>query len=188
MRTANPPTTLTLAYEAKEPTRHKNMTFDSDSYPILVDSGASYCITNNIKDFIDTPIDRGRKIKGYTNIETKTLTGTIRWDIEDNNARVHTFIIPNTSYDKNAEMRILSPQHLAQAKHDLKGTSSTTYGDKTVLRWDNKQYMKTFPICPIGTRNVGIMMSAGGNKRFLSKNIKTRNSRTNNSLYLYNHN
>jgi hypothetical protein len=34
-----------------------------------------------------------------------------------------------------------------------------------VLKWNKKQYRKSFPICSKGTRNVGIMMSAAGNQK-----------------------
>jgi hypothetical protein len=35
-----------------------------------------------------------------------------------------------------------------------------------VLKWKKKNYRKSFPICPRNTKNVGIMMSAAGNKQY----------------------
>jgi hypothetical protein len=45
-----------LAYKAKSKRKKDpkdDLTFDSDSYQIMVDNGASYSISNNIDDFIE---------------------------------------------------------------------------------------------------------------------------------------
>jgi hypothetical protein len=52
--------TSTLAYTATPINIHKEGThFDSDSFPIMVDNGASYCISNNLSDFITPPTEKG---------------------------------------------------------------------------------------------------------------------------------
>ena len=43
---------------------HDCMVFDTDSIPILIDSGASYCMTNDQRDFIDNPIPITTNIQG----------------------------------------------------------------------------------------------------------------------------
>lgn len=48
--------------------------YDSDSYNIGIDDHASYCLTNSLKDFIDTPISvkvRVKVIKGTYNVLRK---------------------------------------------------------------------------------------------------------------------
>ena len=144
-----------------------NLTFDSDSYPILVDSGASYTISNDINDFIKPPKESNIRIKGYNGSYSKTKVGTVKWNIQDDNGKVHSITLPGTYYVPDAEIRMLSPQHWAQVTNDIRGTSSTTFGDIMVLRWNKLKYQKIIPICPKGTNNVGIMSSPAGIKKYL---------------------
>ena len=159
-----------FAYEAtsnQNKNNHKNnIVFDSDSYPIMVDNGASYSITNDLKDFIEPPIQKGIKINGFNGSKTPARTGTVQWKILDDKGRPHTITLPGTNYVPTAEIRMLSPQHWSQATNDLRGTLCTTYGDLMVLKWNKKKYRKSFPICPRNTRNVGMMMSAAGNEQY----------------------
>ena len=68
-----------LAYKAKS--KHKrdprdDLTFDSDSYQIMVDNEASYSISNNIDDFIKAPTTGHLiylKKNGKTSPQTTTL-------------------------------------------------------------------------------------------------------------------
>jgi hypothetical protein len=145
-----------------------DLTFDSDSYQIMVDNGASYSITNNIDDFIKPPDEKGAKIKGFDGSITRALVGTVRWKIMDDKGKVHNITLPRTSYVPNAETRLLSPQHWAQTSDNKRGTFCTTYGDCMVLRWDNKKYKKTIPICPTRTSNVGLITSAYGNRNHVA--------------------
>ena len=144
----------------------ENLTFDSDSYPIMVDNGASYSITNDLRDFIEPPVQKGIKINGFDGSKTSARTGTVQWKILDDDGKPHTITLPGTNYVPTAETRMLSPQHWSQATNDLRGTLCTTYGDLMVLKWNKKNYRKSFPICPRNTKNVGIMMSAAGNQQY----------------------
>jgi hypothetical protein len=62
---------------------------------------------------------------------------------------------------------MLLPQHWAQVSNDIRGTSSTTFGDIMVLRWNKMKYQKIIPICPRGTNNEGIMSSPAGINKYL---------------------
>jgi hypothetical protein len=147
----------TLAYEATNKQRKDpkdDLSFDSDSYQIMVDNGASYSISNNLDDFIEPPTKIGPKIKGFAGSQTRSLIGTVQWHITDDEGTTHSIILPNTSYVPNADIRMLSPQHWAQVNNDLRGTMCVTYGDCFLLK---KRFRKTIPISPSTTRNVGIM-------------------------------
>ncbi len=103
-----------IAYQANNKDEIKsNLTFDSDSYPILVDSGASYTISNDINDFIKPPKESSIRIRGYNRLYSKTKVGTIKWNIQDDDGKMHTITLPGTYYVPDAETRILSPQHRA---------------------------------------------------------------------------
>jgi hypothetical protein len=69
-----------LAYKAKSKCRkdpRDDLTFDSDSYQIMVDSGASYSISNNIDDFIEPSTKIGPKIQGFAGSLPTSLIGTV---------------------------------------------------------------------------------------------------------------
>jgi hypothetical protein len=121
-------TDVTLAAQ----TRH--VIFDTDSVPIRVDNCATDSISNNRQDFEGpvTPV-RGRVkgISGYSNPGIQR--GTIAWNIEDDNGRVHRLCLPISYYVPDSTSRILSPQHWAQQVKDNKpmprGTWCATYED-----------------------------------------------------------
>jgi len=95
-----------LAYKAKSKHRRDprdDLTFDSDSYQIMVDNGASYSISNNIDDFIEPPTTIGQKIQGFAGSLTTSLIGTVQWYITDDDGRTHSIILPNTSYVPTAD-------------------------------------------------------------------------------------
>ncbi len=143
-----------LAYKAKSKRKkdpRDDLNFDSDSYQIMVDNGASYSISNNIDDFIEPPTKIGPKIQGFAESLTTSLIGTVQWYITDDDGRTHSIILPNTNYVPTADIRMLSPQHWAQVTNDLRGTLCVTYGDCFLLKWDKKRYRKTIPISPSTT-------------------------------------
>jgi hypothetical protein len=130
-----------LAYKAKSKRRRDprdDLTFDFDSYQIMVDNGASYSISNNIDDFIEPPTKIGPKIQGFAGSLTTSLIGTVQWYITDDDGRTHSIILPNTNYVPTADIRMLSPQHWTQVTNDLRGTICVTYGDCFLLKWDKK--------------------------------------------------
>jgi len=158
-----------LAYEATlTQNKHckENVAFDSDSYQIMVDNGASYSITNDLKDFVEPPVQKGVKINGYDGSKPSARTETVQWKIPDDDGQLHTITLPGTNYVPTPEIHMLSPKHWSQTSNDLRGTMCTTYGDLMVLKWNKKNYRKSFPICPRRTKNVGIMMSAPGNQQY----------------------
>jgi hypothetical protein len=87
------------------------ISFDTDSFDMLADNGASRSITKNRKDFIDTPCLVRTIIKGYLGTSEASLIGTVRWTIADDQGLEHNIILPNTILDEKAKKRILSPQH-----------------------------------------------------------------------------
>jgi len=140
-----------LTYKAKSKHRKDpkdDLTFDSDSYQIMVDNGASYSISNNIDDFIEPPTKIGPKIQGFAGSLTTSLIGTVQWYITDDNGRTQSIILPNTSYVPTADIRILSPQHWAQTTNNLTGTLCVTHGTCFLLKWDKKRFRKTIPVSP----------------------------------------
>ncbi|KAI2494580.1 hypothetical protein MHU86_19950 [Fragilaria crotonensis] len=128
-------------------TNNKRITsFDSDSFTILVDNGASRCMTNDAKHFIGTPIAVSKKVTGLGAGDV-TLEGTVQWRLG---------------------FCLLSPQHLAAEKQDdspnPRGTWLATFADAMVLQWGQRKYQRTIKLSS-SNAFVGIMRSAPGYKK-----------------------
>ena len=67
--------------------------FDSDAQALMLDDGASVCITNDMEDFIEPPKQVDKKVKGIKGHAKATHRGTIKWQIEDDQGLVHVMII-----------------------------------------------------------------------------------------------
>jgi hypothetical protein len=145
------------------------ISFDTDSFDILVDNGASRSITNNRKDFIDTPHLVHTIIEGYSGTSEASLIGTVRWTIADDQGLEHNIILLNTILDEKAKKRILAPQHWSQTANDhyptKYGTWCATLDDQIILLWDQRKYSHSIPLEPNKT-NVGIMRSASGTTKY----------------------
>ena len=73
----------------------KPPSFDSDSFQILYDPGASFCISNDKTQFIGTLKKVRTMAKGIGNAMC-THVGTVRWNWDDDHGVSHSFDIPNT--------------------------------------------------------------------------------------------
>ena len=144
--------------------------FDSDSQALMLDDGASACITNNFKDFTDPPKWADRKVKGIKGHAQATHHGTVKWYIEDDHGLVHVMIINGAYLIPEASTRILSPQHLAQQANDHfpidEGTGALTTSKNITLFWAQRRFTKTVPL-DLKT-NVGLTTTAPGARDFRS--------------------
>ena len=148
-------------------------TFDSDSFKILVDNGASRCMTNNRRHFIGTPRIVSKQVRGLGKGEIK-LEGTVRWNWLDDSGKSHQIDIPNTLFCPTLPFCLLSPQHLAREVNDHhpvpNGTWLATYSDHMILFWAQQQAQRTIPLTT-STSGVGFLWSAPGfsrSNKFLS--------------------
>ena len=94
--------------------------FDTDSHCIMFDNGASASIMNDLKNFITTPTCIKCNVKGISGNAQATFRGRVKWQLEDNQGKLHELTIPNSYYIVAAPTRILSPQHFAQQANDHK--------------------------------------------------------------------
>ena len=147
-------------------TRAKQL--DSDSHILMLDDGASACITNCKEDFIEPPKKVNRKVKGIKGHANATHRGTIKWYLEDDTGLVHVLMIQGAYLIPDAANRILSPQHLAQQANDhypkAEGTGSLTTSKSITLFWSQRQFVKTVPLDP--RTNVGLTTTAAGTRDF----------------------
>ena len=144
---ANPHVYPTAKTTVKQQSLPKELHFDSDSFPLLVDNGASAPITNTQDDFIDTPTPVCNKVNGILGHTIATLKGTVKWKFEDDSGRIHLFMLKNTYLIPNTATWVLSAQHLAQqAKHNFPlpaGTGEFTMDKSMILTCNQHHYKKT---------------------------------------------
>ena len=140
--------------------------FDSDSFDILVDGGATSCISNSLSDFIKPPQDSTVRVKGFNGTTSATKVGTVVWNILDDSGQRHALTIPDTYYVPDCPLRLLSPQHYSQVKDDVRGTYSTNFGDQVFFVWHRGRFKATMPLS--AHINVGILRSAPGHRVFSS--------------------
>ena len=119
---------------------HK-VTFDTDSYEIVVDGGASRCATNDKSHFIGTmrPPGRFNKLKGIDGSLSIKGIGTIEWEILDDEGQRHVFRIHDVLYVPALPKCLLSPQHWAKGNRfrKLSNKFSAIIDDcSTMLRWN----------------------------------------------------
>ena len=142
--------------------------FDSDSRTLMIDDGASACITNDKGDFVEPLTKVNRKVRGIKGHTKATHRGMIKWHIEDDSGLTHVLIIRGSYLIPEAATRILSPQHLAQQAEDHfpkeEGTGALTTSKNIKLFWSQRRYMKTVPLDP--TTNVGLTTTASGARSF----------------------
>ena len=133
--------------------------FDSDSRVLMLDDGASVCITNDKGDFIELPTKVNHKVRGIKGHPKATYRGTIKWQVEDDTGPIHVMIIRGAYLIPEAATCILSPQHLAQqaGNHYPKeeGTGAITTTKNITLFWSQRQFTKTVPLDP--TTNVDLI-------------------------------
>ena len=108
--------------------------FDSDSFDILVDGGATSCISNSLSDCVTPPQDSTVKVKGFNGTTSSAKVGAVIWNMLDDSGKRHALKIDDVHCVPACPMRLLSPQHYSQQENDLRGTYSTNYGDRVLLR------------------------------------------------------
>lgn len=147
--------------------RIKDHSYDTDSFNIGIDNHASYCITNSLKDFIDTPKRVKVCVRGIKGNIKSLLQGTILWSVLDDDGVQHELRIPNSYYAPDIPIRLLSPQHLAQVLAPSEtvdgGTICSTLQDRVELQWFNRQHKLTVLL---NQANVAVFRSAPGYQQY----------------------
>ena len=133
------------AYTAPQPSHSRDATFDSDSYPILIDNCCTACITNGVHDFCDLPCKTISSLSGIDKPIGITLQGTLMWNFLDDQDQWHTFQFLNVYYAPNAPHHLFSPQHWSQVAFPNKSQAGwyITYHDCVVLHWDKDKFCRT---------------------------------------------
>ena len=156
-----------LAQQAQTSKQRRTIILDTDSQPIGIDNRATAFFSGCIDDFQGPLQDSKRTVKGFGGSRTtgvKIGTAVIR--IEDDEGRVHKFILPNSFYVPGTSDRLLSPQHWSQClrKAGIHGAKSSTTHDQVTLTWG--KFKRTVPLDSV--TNVATIYSAPGHSKFMA--------------------
>jgi hypothetical protein len=89
--------------------------FDSDSYPIGVDSHASKCMANKPHLFEGLRLNKDKgQVDGISDGLEIAGKCTFKFNITDNEGKQHTIRIANSLYAPKMRRCLLSPQHWVQ--------------------------------------------------------------------------
>ena len=95
-------TQTNIGMSMMRPSRMKPATFELDSYPILIDNCSTACVTNIVHDFIGDTKDIQARVTGIGGQICITKIGTVKWNIEDDQGRIHQVKIKDTFYAYDA--------------------------------------------------------------------------------------
>ena len=137
--------------------------FDSDSHDLMLDDGASACITNCKEDFIEPPKRVDRKVKGIKGHADATHHRTLKWYLEHDTELVHIIMIQGAYLIPDATTQSLSPQHLTQQANDHYPKEEGTSKNITLFL-SQRRFTKTVPLDP--RTNVGLTTTAAGTRYY----------------------
>jgi hypothetical protein len=155
--------------EEKRKNVHDEMVFDGQTYLMAIDTGCSYCITNDERHFVGDTKTVNMKVKGIGGKQVIVQKqGTVKWSYLNDDGCVHDQYIPNTYLNEESPYCLFSPQHVAQmvSNHylDRDGTCVVTNADTLVLMWEQKTQRRTVAVDP--ATNIFLMQSAPAFDRF----------------------
>jgi hypothetical protein len=91
--------------------RTRTIQFDSDSYPIGIETHALCCTVNAPHLFEDLKLGEVGEVEGIkSGLDIKGM-GTFKFKIKDDNGMTHEIKIPNSLYVPELKRCLLSPQH-----------------------------------------------------------------------------
>lgn len=138
-------------------TKSWKVTFDTDSFYIICDTGASVAFTFCMNDFISfKEIDE--KVEGLGTLKIKGV-GSIQYNILTDDGRLAPLVIRKAYYVPDLKMRLVSPQQICEESHLPVSCDLNAHWFR--LRWES--HTKTIPYNK--ATNLPIMETAPGFQR-----------------------
>jgi hypothetical protein len=144
--------------------RTRAIRFDSDSYPIEIDTHVLCCMVNTPHLFEDLKLGEVGvgEVEGLKSwLDIKGM-GTFKFKIKDNNGMTHKIKILNSLYVPELKRCFLSPQQWVQEAKDNyprpKGTGMSQDDEFHNVEWDQAKYQKSIPYDP--STNIPILYTA----------------------------
>ena len=108
-------TTMMATHETKtnssrrRETETNQISLDTDSCEMRVDTGASHCISYERCDFVGKLTPTRGSIQGYHEVNNpgRLHMGTMKFSLTDDEGMPHTFTVPNCIYDNQGRHKLL---------------------------------------------------------------------------------
>jgi hypothetical protein len=135
--------------------------YEENKY-IGIDTLSTYCMTNSLEDFIETPRSTNQSVTGISDSSARiTKIGKGHFYILDDLGMKCELVIPELYYCRTAPYRIISPQHLDKMwrESQMGWFEEATNSQYTIIRWEDEYgdtHVKTIkhtttsgvPVCP----------------------------------------
>jgi hypothetical protein len=127
----------------------RTVCFNSDSYPIRIDTHALRCMVNVPHLFKDLKLRDVGEVEGIeSRLDIKGI-GISKFKIKDDNGMTHKVKIPNSLYVPELKRCLLSPQHWVQEAKDNyprpNGTRMSQDDEFYFMHWGQAKYQKLIP-------------------------------------------
>ena len=116
---------------------HKCVQFDTDSVPIVVDTGASESISMHRDDFVHYEPVKNVNVRGIASGLQVQGVGTIRWVVKNDQGETTEMFCHNALHIPKCPVRLLSPQRLADTSDD-EYSGFFILKKFSIIRWDNQ--------------------------------------------------
>jgi hypothetical protein len=142
--------------------RTRTVCFDSNSYPIGIDTHATRCMANAPHLFEVLKLGDMGEVEGIKSGLDIKGTGMFKFKIKDNNGMLHKIKCLNSLYVPELKRCLLSPQHWVQEAKDNyprpTGTRMSLGDEFYYVHWGQAKYQKLIPYDPL--TNVPILNTA----------------------------
>ncbi len=127
--------------------------FDSNSYPIGIDTHDTGCMANAPHLFEDLKLGDVGEVEGIKSGLDIKGTETFKFKIKDDSGMTHEIKIPNILYVPELKRCLLSPQYWVQEAKDNyprpKGTKMSLDDEFYYVHWEQAKYQKSIPYNPL---------------------------------------
>ena len=135
--------------------------FDSDSYDLVVDSGASCCMTPYKKDFLPGTYEETTEPVHGLGAGTAIGKGTVRFHIDDDNGKRHAFDVEETMHVPELPERLFCPQHWSQVmfktRPDLADSGVDNKHNGQIMYWTESDGTDYTRFIPYTGSNIGVI-------------------------------
>ena len=158
---------------------HDHFKFDSDSFPIVMDTGASCAISMDIEDFIELD-EHDTTINGLGALQVKGK-GTLRWSmLNDENEQVD-LIIKDALYAPKLPIRLANPRQILNKQHDHKRTKYTGNTESFTMHLNDYNLTTLYDT----NTNLPIYYSAPNSKQYDAYLCHPTHGDNNSTVYAY---
>ena len=139
--------------------------FDHDSFPIAIDTCATFCMTNDATDFLPGTKKKINQVVSGLGEQHVGYEGTVKWTLQDDRGLAFDFEITGVLLVPTLPFRLLSPQHWAQSVRRRYGyCHSSTDHEQATLSWNGGENERHVRLAT--NSNIALLHTAPSAKKY----------------------